>query len=151
MRHLINHFCTAWISENHKKVLYDGRLASCLAFLYNPVSTDGQLCLQCAPKGRSHVIPAPPPSPTLPICSEPLFVFLFTKKREIYLGLERDKINVFFYVLSCRIPVLRYLLRLVLRIRIRCNAYPDPWFAYVVMRTGIRIGILDALPPSCRS
>jgi hypothetical protein len=38
------------ISENHKKVLYDGRLASSLAFLYNPVSTDGQLCLQCAPK-----------------------------------------------------------------------------------------------------
>ena len=66
MRHLINHFCTAWISENHKKVLYDGRLASCLAFLYNPVSTDGQLCLQCAPKGRSHVIPAPPPLPLSP-------------------------------------------------------------------------------------
>jgi hypothetical protein len=41
------------LSENHKKVLYDGKLASSLAFLYNPVSTDGQLCLQCAPKGNT--------------------------------------------------------------------------------------------------
>ena len=32
------------------QVLYDGKLSNCIAFLYNPVSTDSQLCLQCAPK-----------------------------------------------------------------------------------------------------
>ena len=34
----------------HGQVLYDGKLSSSIAFLYNPVSTDSQLCLQCAPK-----------------------------------------------------------------------------------------------------
>ena len=37
------------------QVLYDGKLSSSIAFLYNPVSTDSQLCLQCAPK--VHIIP----------------------------------------------------------------------------------------------
>merc|ERR1719187_2192353 len=41
------------LSETHRKVLYDGKLSSSIAFLYNPVSTDSQLCLQCAPKGNS--------------------------------------------------------------------------------------------------
>ena len=35
------------------QVLYDGKLSNCIAFLYNPVSTDSQLCLQCAPKGNT--------------------------------------------------------------------------------------------------
>ncbi|XP_071745123.1 neurobeachin isoform X3 [Lepeophtheirus salmonis] len=39
------------LSEIHKKVLYDGRLSNAIVFLYNPVSTDSQLILQCAPKG----------------------------------------------------------------------------------------------------
>ena len=39
------------LSENHRKVLYDGRLSNSIVFMYNPVATDGQLCLQCAPKG----------------------------------------------------------------------------------------------------
>lgn len=41
------------LSENHRKVLYDGKLSNSIAFLYNPVSTDSQLCLQCAPKGNT--------------------------------------------------------------------------------------------------
>ena len=40
------------MSETHKKVLYDGRLSNTIVFMYNPVSTDSQLCLQCAPKGN---------------------------------------------------------------------------------------------------
>ncbi len=43
---------SAHLSENHRKVLYDGRLSSSIVFLYNPVATDAQLCLQCSPKGN---------------------------------------------------------------------------------------------------
>lgn len=34
------------------QVLYDGKLSSAIVFMYNPVATDGQLCLQSAPKGN---------------------------------------------------------------------------------------------------
>ncbi|KAI8127767.1 Neurobeachin [Lucilia cuprina] len=34
------------------KVLYDGKLSNAIVFMYNPVATDGQLCLQSAPKGN---------------------------------------------------------------------------------------------------
>jgi neurobeachin len=34
------------------KVLYDGKLSNGIVFMYNPVATDGQLCLQSAPKGN---------------------------------------------------------------------------------------------------
>lgn len=40
------------LPENHKKVLYDSRLSTTMVFMYNPVATDGQLCLQSAPKGN---------------------------------------------------------------------------------------------------
>ncbi|KAG1688833.1 Neurobeachin [Nymphon striatum] len=40
------------LPDNHKKVLYDFKLSSALIFMYNPVATDGQLCLQSAPKGN---------------------------------------------------------------------------------------------------
>ncbi|PSN35707.1 hypothetical protein C0J52_10177 [Blattella germanica] len=33
-------------------VLYDGKLSSAIVFMYNPVATDSQLCLQSAPKGN---------------------------------------------------------------------------------------------------
>ncbi len=63
------------LSENHRRVLYDGKLSrqvflkvlrstptrkrqfllhSSIVFLYNPVATDGQLCLQCSPKGNAN-------------------------------------------------------------------------------------------------
>ena len=44
-----------WFNWYHvfPQVLYDGKLSNCIAFLYNPVSTDSQLCLQCAPKGNT--------------------------------------------------------------------------------------------------
>ncbi|GAB6031814.1 hypothetical protein CHUAL_010216 [Chamberlinius hualienensis] len=38
--------------ENHRKVLYDGRLSAAMVFMYNPVATDTQLCLQASPKGN---------------------------------------------------------------------------------------------------
>jgi len=40
------------LPENHKRVLYDGKLAGAIVFMYNAVATDGQLCLQSAPKGN---------------------------------------------------------------------------------------------------
>ncbi|XP_054265424.1 neurobeachin isoform X12 [Macrosteles quadrilineatus] len=36
-----------------KAVLYDGKLSSAIVFMYNPVATDSQLCLQSAPKGNT--------------------------------------------------------------------------------------------------
>ncbi|XP_060530790.1 neurobeachin isoform X11 [Cylas formicarius] len=33
-------------------VLYDGKLSNAIVFMYNPVATDTQLCLQSAPKGN---------------------------------------------------------------------------------------------------
>ncbi|XP_031781588.1 neurobeachin isoform X6 [Nasonia vitripennis] len=33
-------------------VLYDGKLSNAIMFMYNPVATDSQLCLQSAPKGN---------------------------------------------------------------------------------------------------
>ncbi|XP_045479576.1 neurobeachin isoform X4 [Harmonia axyridis] len=35
-----------------RTVLYDGKLSSAIVFMYNPVATDSQLCLQSAPKGN---------------------------------------------------------------------------------------------------
>ncbi|XP_046801791.1 neurobeachin isoform X3 [Lucilia cuprina] len=42
------------VEENNqlKAVLYDGKLSNAIVFMYNPVATDGQLCLQSAPKGN---------------------------------------------------------------------------------------------------
>lgn len=41
------------LPENLKRVLYDGKLSSAIVFMYNPVATDSQLCLQAAPKGNA--------------------------------------------------------------------------------------------------
>ncbi|CAG0902907.1 unnamed protein product [Cyprideis torosa] len=40
------------LPENHKRVLYDGRMSNAIVFMYSPVATDSQLCLQAAPKGN---------------------------------------------------------------------------------------------------
>jgi hypothetical protein len=40
------------LPENHKRVLYDGKMSNCIVFMYSPVATDSQLCLQSAPKGN---------------------------------------------------------------------------------------------------
>ncbi|KAK6637449.1 hypothetical protein RUM44_007866 [Polyplax serrata] len=40
------------LDDASKSVLYDGKLSSAIVFMYNPVATDGQLCLQAAPKGN---------------------------------------------------------------------------------------------------
>uniref|UniRef100_A0A7N8XMH7 Neurobeachin n=1 Tax=Mastacembelus armatus TaxID=205130 RepID=A0A7N8XMH7_9TELE len=38
------------LAEHHKQVLYDGKLASSIAFTYNAKATDAQLCLESLPK-----------------------------------------------------------------------------------------------------
>ncbi|XP_072155979.1 neurobeachin isoform X4 [Bemisia tabaci] len=44
--------CHLNLPENHRRVLYDGKLSNAIVFMYNPVATDSQLCLQSAPKGN---------------------------------------------------------------------------------------------------
>ncbi|XP_044255557.1 neurobeachin isoform X15 [Tribolium madens] len=39
-------------ASDARSVLYDGKLSSAIVFMYNPVATDSQLCLQSAPKGN---------------------------------------------------------------------------------------------------
>lgn len=41
------------IFSPYMQVLYDGKLSNAIVFMYNPVATDGQLCLQSAPKGNA--------------------------------------------------------------------------------------------------
>ncbi|CAH1724102.1 unnamed protein product [Aphis gossypii] len=45
--------CHLSLPDNHKRVLYDGKLSNAIVFMYNPVATDGQLCLQSTPKGNA--------------------------------------------------------------------------------------------------
>ncbi|XP_023310795.1 neurobeachin [Anoplophora glabripennis] len=39
-------------ASDARSVLYDGKLSSAIVFMYNPVATDTQLCLQSAPRGN---------------------------------------------------------------------------------------------------
>ncbi|XP_048511859.1 neurobeachin isoform X4 [Athalia rosae] len=40
------------LDQSMQPVLYDGKLSNAIVFMYNPVATDSQLCLQSAPKGN---------------------------------------------------------------------------------------------------
>nr|CAH7719437.1 unnamed protein product [Callosobruchus chinensis] len=39
-------------ASDARSVLYDGKLSNAIVFMYNPVATDAQLCLQSAPRGN---------------------------------------------------------------------------------------------------
>ncbi|XP_036045841.1 neurobeachin isoform X2 [Onychomys torridus] len=43
------------LAEHHKQVLYDGKLASSIAFSYNAKATDAQLCLESSPKENASI------------------------------------------------------------------------------------------------
>ncbi|XP_049927577.1 neurobeachin-like [Epinephelus moara] len=43
------------LAEHHKQVLYDGKLASAIAFTYNAKATDAQLCLESSPKENASI------------------------------------------------------------------------------------------------
>ncbi|XP_074072138.1 neurobeachin isoform X5 [Macrotis lagotis] len=43
------------LAEHHKQVLYDGKLASSIAFTYNAKATDAQLCLESSPKENTSI------------------------------------------------------------------------------------------------
>ncbi|XP_039531354.1 neurobeachin-like [Pimephales promelas] len=43
------------LAEHHKQVLYDGKLASSIAFTYNAKATDAQLCLESSPRENSSI------------------------------------------------------------------------------------------------
>ncbi|XP_019377732.1 PREDICTED: lipopolysaccharide-responsive and beige-like anchor protein isoform X6 [Gavialis gangeticus] len=44
-----------FLAEHHKMLLYDGKLSSAIAFMYNPRATDAQLCLESSPKDNSSI------------------------------------------------------------------------------------------------
>lgn len=44
-----------YLAEHHKQVLYDGKLASSIAFTYNAKATDAQLCLESSPKENTSI------------------------------------------------------------------------------------------------
>ncbi|KAM3616421.1 uncharacterized protein V6R79_017627 [Siganus canaliculatus] len=44
-----------YLAEHHKQVLYDGKLASSIAFTYNAKATDAQLCLESSPKENASI------------------------------------------------------------------------------------------------
>uniref|UniRef100_G3PCH8 Neurobeachin n=1 Tax=Gasterosteus aculeatus aculeatus TaxID=481459 RepID=G3PCH8_GASAC len=43
------------LAEHHKQVLYDGKLASSIAFTYNAKATDAQLCLESSPQKHASI------------------------------------------------------------------------------------------------
>uniref|UniRef100_A0A4W6E170 Neurobeachin n=1 Tax=Lates calcarifer TaxID=8187 RepID=A0A4W6E170_LATCA len=43
------------LAEHHKLVLYDGKLATSIAFTYNAKATDAQLCLESSPKENASI------------------------------------------------------------------------------------------------
>lgn len=49
---LLQYFSNILSNFIHMQVLYDGKLSNAIVFMYNPVATDSQLCLQSAPKGN---------------------------------------------------------------------------------------------------
>ncbi|KAM8808825.1 lipopolysaccharide-responsive and beige-like anchor protein isoform 2-T2 [Eudromia elegans] len=44
-----------FLAEHHKLLLYDGKLSSAIAFMYNPRATDAQLCLESSPKDNASI------------------------------------------------------------------------------------------------
>ncbi|XP_075357040.1 lipopolysaccharide-responsive and beige-like anchor protein isoform X4 [Mycteria americana] len=44
-----------FLDEHHKLLLYDGKLSSSIAFMYNPRATDAQLCLESSPKDNPSI------------------------------------------------------------------------------------------------
>ncbi|KAM9318508.1 neurobeachin isoform 2-T2 [Pholidichthys leucotaenia] len=43
------------LAEHHKQLLYDGKLASSIAFTYNAKATDAQLCLESSPRENASI------------------------------------------------------------------------------------------------
>ncbi|KFO91693.1 Lipopolysaccharide-responsive and beige-like anchor protein, partial [Buceros rhinoceros silvestris] len=44
-----------FLADHHKLLLYDGKLSSAIAFMYNPRATDAQLCLESSPKDNPSI------------------------------------------------------------------------------------------------
>ena len=65
------------LPENHRRVLYDGKMCSAIVFMYSPVATDGQLCLQAAPKGNSSFFVHTPHALMQQVSTQCLKVLIF--------------------------------------------------------------------------
>lgn len=64
------------------QVLYDGKLSNAIVFMYNPVATDGQLCLQSAPKGNVSYFVHTPHALMLQVRSFDWLRYIFFLERE---------------------------------------------------------------------
>lgn len=60
------------------QVLYDGKLSNAIVFMYNPVATDSQLCLQSAPKGNVSYFVHTPHALMLQVYSLVILFTIFT-------------------------------------------------------------------------
>lgn len=60
------------LAEHHKQVLYDGKLASSIAFTYNAKATDAQLCLESSPKENPSIFVHSPHALMLQVCATKL-------------------------------------------------------------------------------
>lgn len=56
------------LAEHHKQVLYDGKLASSIAFTYNAKATDAQLCLESSPRENPSIFVHSPHALMLQVC-----------------------------------------------------------------------------------
>lgn len=61
-----------YLVEHHKQVLYDSKLASAIAFTYNPKATDAQLCLESSPKENGSIFVHSPHALMLQVISSTL-------------------------------------------------------------------------------
>ncbi|EAX08542.1 neurobeachin, isoform CRA_b, partial [Homo sapiens] len=61
------------LAEHHKQVLYDGKLASSIAFTYNAKATDAQLCLESSPKENASIFVHSPHALMLQVGIQVLF------------------------------------------------------------------------------
>lgn len=81
-------YCLRW-NANYQvvtpQVLYDGKLSTAIVFMYNPVATDSQLCLQSAPKGNPTYFVHTPHALMLQ-ASNP-FYFFFVHNIKCYLSI----------------------------------------------------------------
>ncbi|EPY82831.1 hypothetical protein CB1_000622033 [Camelus ferus] len=80
------------LAEHHKQVLYDGKLASSIAFTYNAKATDAQLCLESSPKENASIFVHSPHALMLQVTYEAHKEYL-AKMYEEYQRQEEENIK----------------------------------------------------------
>lgn len=80
------------LAEHHKQVLYDGKLASSIAFTYNAKATDAQLCLESSPRENSSIFVHSPHALMLQVgCFSYTQIMFITAVVHWFLSTEKTK------------------------------------------------------------